>query len=175
LPFVSRLWFGEYFEYDLDADYWLTEVSGIPFGLMGEMLEKGGHPYRGMLYGMTTRMYGKYDPRPVWKLFDDFGIAESRMLGYWVEPSPVRTGHKKVLATTYVKDDRILIALASWATEDVEIQLDIRWGQLGVINSEAVTAFAPEIRGLQEYQEVDVNETIRIPKEMGLFILIKTG
>jgi len=37
------------------SDYWLTEVSGIPFGLMGEMLQDGGHPYRGMLYGMTAR------------------------------------------------------------------------------------------------------------------------
>ena len=32
-PYVSRLWFGEYFEYDLEPDYWITEVSGIPFGL----------------------------------------------------------------------------------------------------------------------------------------------
>jgi hypothetical protein len=30
-------------EYDKDEDYWLTEVSGIPFGLMGEMLQDGGH------------------------------------------------------------------------------------------------------------------------------------
>ncbi|NND70142.1 MAG: hypothetical protein HKN43_01045, partial [Rhodothermales bacterium] len=32
-PFISRLWFGEYFEYDLAPDYWMTEVSGLPFGL----------------------------------------------------------------------------------------------------------------------------------------------
>ena len=83
LPFVSRLWFGEYFEYDRDADYWLTEVSGLPFGLMGEMLQDGGHPYRGLLYGMTARMYGDVDPRPVWRMMGDFGIdwqSDARLL-----------------------------------------------------------------------------------------------
>ena len=61
-PYVSRLWFGEYFQYELEPDYWMTEVSGIPFGLTGEMLEKGGRPYHGLLYGMTTRVYHTYNP-----------------------------------------------------------------------------------------------------------------
>ena len=52
-PFISRLWFGEFFEYYLGEDYWLTEVSALPFSLMGEMLPDGGHPQPGMLYGMT--------------------------------------------------------------------------------------------------------------------------
>ena len=39
-PYIDRLWFGEYFDYDAPPDYWLVEISGIPFGLMGEMLEK---------------------------------------------------------------------------------------------------------------------------------------
>ncbi len=172
-PFVSRLWFGEYFEYDLDSDYWLTEVSGIPFGLMGEMLEKGGHSYRGMLYGMTTRMYGKFDPRAIWKLFDDFGIAESRMIGYWVKPNPVQTNQKHVLATTYLKQDQILIALASWAPDDVEIQLQIDWNQIGISNSESVTLTAPAIKGLQDYRDLNINDSILVPKEQGLFIVLK--
>ena len=78
-PFINRLWFGEYFEYDLGPDYWLTEVSGLPFGLTSEMLQDGGHPYRGMLYGMTTRMFGNFDPRPLWKLFDEVEIHKSKM------------------------------------------------------------------------------------------------
>lgn len=56
LPFIDRLWFGEYFDYNEGPDYWMTEVAGIPFGVMGEMLEGGGNPWRGMLYGMTSRM-----------------------------------------------------------------------------------------------------------------------
>ena len=98
-PFVSRLWFGEYFEYELEPDYWMTEVSGIPFGLTGEMLEKGGRPYHGLIYGMTTRVYHKYNPGNIWKIFDDFGISESRMIGYWVDYAPIKVDNTKVKCT----------------------------------------------------------------------------
>jgi len=57
-PYLDRLWFGEYFDYNSQPDYWLIEISGIPFGLMGEMLEKGGNPWRGMIYGMTPGCRG---------------------------------------------------------------------------------------------------------------------
>ncbi|HET8634176.1 MAG TPA: glycoside hydrolase domain-containing protein, partial [Gemmatimonadales bacterium] len=55
-PYIDRLWFGEYFDYNSPPDYWLVEMSGIPFGLMGEMLQDGGNPWRGMLFGMTARL-----------------------------------------------------------------------------------------------------------------------
>ncbi len=135
-PFISRLWFGEYFEYDLDEDYWMTEVSGLPFGLMGEMLQDGGHPYRGMLYGMTARKYGDVDPRPVWAMMNDFGIAESRMMGYWLDDTPVTTDHPRVLATTYVRPDGVLIALASWSEEDEVVGLSVDWEALGLVEGE---------------------------------------
>ena len=38
-PYVNRLWFGEGFKYDaMSPEQWLVECSGIPFGLMGDML-----------------------------------------------------------------------------------------------------------------------------------------
>ena len=38
-PYLDRLWFGESFDYENSApDFFLTEVSGIPFGLMGEIV-----------------------------------------------------------------------------------------------------------------------------------------
>ena len=90
-PYVDRLWFGEGFNYDEPPDYWLTEVSGIPYGLMGEMLQDGGNQWRGMLYGMTARMPWRGDVGPLWRLWDEFGIAEARMIGYWEKDCPVRT------------------------------------------------------------------------------------
>ncbi len=57
-PYVDRLWFGESFNYNDPPDYWLTEISGIPYGLMGEMLQDGGNKWRGMLYGMTGACRG---------------------------------------------------------------------------------------------------------------------
>ena len=74
LPYINSLWFGEGFNYNESPDYWLVEISGIPYGLTGEMLQDGGNRWRGMIYGMTTRLGWSGDPRPIWKFWDDFGI-----------------------------------------------------------------------------------------------------
>jgi hypothetical protein len=168
-PFITRLWFGEYFEYDLDEDYWMTEVSGLPFGLMGEMLQDGGHPYRGLLYGMTARKYGGVDPRPVWGMMNEFGIAESELKGYWLENAPVRTDHPRILATTYLRPGAALIALASWSDQDEVVRLDLDWEALGL--SDASRAFIPAVEGLQEEGEVDLSG-IRVPAGMGLWVMV---
>ena len=113
-------------------DFWLVEVSGIPFGLMGEMLQDGGNPWRGMVFGMTDRLPWAGDPRPLWKAWDAFGMADSRMVGYWVDARPVKTDHADVLATGYVREGRTMVALASWAKEQVDVKLAIDWAALGL-------------------------------------------
>ena len=168
-PFISRLWFGEYFDYDQGPEYWMTEVAGIPFGLMGEMLQDGGHPYRGMLYGMTARKYGNVDPRPVWAMMNDFGISESEMRGYWIDDAPVSTGRDDVLATAYVRRGRTLIALASWSEDDQVIDLSVDFSALGL--SPDVSVRAPEVLGLQEAATVEL-AALRVPAGQGLWIVL---
>ncbi len=172
-PFINRLWFGEYFDYDQDPAYWMTEVSGLPFGLMGEMLQDGGHPYRGMLYGMTSRLYGDTDPRPVWEMMNDFGIAGSEMKGYWLGDAPVRTDRPRILATTYLRPDRTLIALASWSDRDEVVSLTVNWEALGLHGSAArgFRAHTPAVEGLQEGAAVDLS-ALRIPAGQGLFVIV---
>jgi len=169
-PYMSRLWFGEYFEYKLPADYWMTEVSGLPFGLMGEMLQDGGHPYRGMLFGMTARLYGKTDPRPVWAMMNDFGIAESRMRGYWLKDTPVRTGNPDLLATTYLKPGGALIAIGSWSGRDERVSLKMDLAAMGL--SGTVRVYAPAVSGLQEFAEVDPAAVV-VPAGQGLFLRVE--
>jgi hypothetical protein len=173
LPYITRLWFGEYFEYDRDADYWLTEVSGLPFGLMGEMLQDGGHPYRGLLYGMTARIYGEVDPRPVWRMIDEFGIEESRLLGYWLDSTPVRTDRPGVVATTYLRPGAALIVLASWELDDVMVNLEIDWERLGVTASEGLSFVAPAVDGLQERATHPVEGPIPVPAAQGVFLRLE--
>jgi hypothetical protein len=168
-PYISRLWFGEYFEYDRDEDYWLTEVSGLPFGLMGEMLQDGGHPYRGLLYGMTARIYGDTDPRPVWRMMDEFGITDSRMLGYWLADPPATTDHPRVRATTYVRPDGLLIVLASWSGEAETVRVTLDPALLG---GAAVRAHAPAVEGLQDSADVDLAR-VRVPANQGLFVIVR--
>ena len=172
IPYISRLWFGEYFDYNADPDYWMTEVAGLPFGITGEMLEKGGHPYRGMVYGMTTRVYGNYDPSPLWHLFDDFGIADSQMKGYWVDDSPIKTNHKGIRTTSYVKGDNVLIAIGSWSDKDEYVTLNIDWKALG-LDKTKIKLTSPTIVGMQETNVYDVGKPVKVDKAQGLILILE--
>ena len=119
LPYTDRLWLGEYFDYDnTDTAYWLVEVSGIPFGLMGEMLEGGGNPWRGLVFGMTGRA-GAWTTGPCGPSWAEHGLADAPMTGHWAAEVPVRSSHPDVLATSWITPSGLVTALASWAPEAV--------------------------------------------------------
>ena len=171
-PYLDRLWFGEYFNYDFPPEFWLVEVSGIPYGLMGEMLEGGGNPWRGMLYGMTGRS-PRVDNGPLWKLWDSFGMQNSEMIGYWVKDNPVKTGSEKTLATVYSHmGDKALISLATWEDTDAKVKLSIDWAKLGLDPSK-VTLHAPAIENFQQEATWKPGDEIVVPKGKGLLIIAK--
>jgi hypothetical protein len=171
-PYINRLWFGEYFDPNSPADFWFIEMSGIPYGLMGEMLQDGGNRWRGMVYGMTSRMpYDGNDPSPIWKVWDDFKIQESDMIGYWSPRCPVKTDSKDILATAYVKQGKALISIASWAPDDANVRLSIDWRALGIDPARA-TLTAPEVNGFQPAVKFNPNESISVPKGKGWLLII---
>jgi hypothetical protein len=173
-PYLNRLWFGEYFDYEANSpDFFLTEVSGIPFGLMGEMLQGGGNQWRGMVYGMTNRMpwSDNADPRPIWKVWDDFGMEGSKMIGYWVENNPVKTSNPEVLATIYKKDKSVLVSIASWAADDTKVKLLINWKHLGIDRDKAIIT-APEIKNFQPAATFKDGEEITVQKGKGWLLVI---
>ncbi|MDP4130406.1 MAG: DUF6067 family protein, partial [Bacteroidota bacterium] len=176
-PYLNKLWFGESFQYDkMPPANWLVEVSGIPFGLMGDMLQGGGNPWRGMVYGMTVR-YPWYtegvncDPRAIWKIWDQFGIARSKMIGYWSKSNLIATSDSSVLATAYIKNDRMLIALASWAKDPVQVRLNINWNKIGWKPEESLTA--PAIENYQPAATFKRNELIPVNPTKGWLLIIK--
>jgi hypothetical protein len=148
LAYIDRIWIGEGRDYNTPPDYWMVEISGIPFGVMGEMLEHGGNPWRGMVYGMTGRLPYMADPRPIWEVWDDFGMAGSQMIGYWAPDCPVRTNSASVLATVYRKPNKSLVALASWAHQKVNCRLAFDVTKLGLDPAKARLR-APAIPGFQ--------------------------
>ncbi len=174
-PYLSRLWFGEYFDYEKNGpDFFMTEVSGIPFGLMGEMLEHGGNPWRGMIYGMTNRYpwSEEADPRPIWKFWDEFNMQGTEMIGYWSSNCPVKTDNEKVLATVYKKNGSALISIASWADGDTAVQLKIDWTKLGIDSAKA-TITAKAIQNFQPAKTFGVNETIPVEKGKGWLLIVQ--
>jgi hypothetical protein len=171
-PFLNRLWFGEYFDYNSAPDYWLTEISGIPFGLMGEMLQDNGNPWRGMVFGMTGRLPWAGDPRPLWKAFDAFGIQDSRMVGFWVENRPVKADRPDVLTTVYAKPGQAMVAIASWAKSKVDVKLSIDWKALGLDPAKA-TIVASAIDQFQEARSFGASDAIPVEPGKGWLLVIK--
>lgn len=171
-PYLDRLWFGEYFDYDFPPEFWLIEVSGIPYGLMGEMLEGGGNPWRGMVYGMTARS-PRVDNAPMWQFWDSFGMQHSEMIGYWVKDNPVKTNSDKTLATIYSHPgEKTLISLATWEEADAPVSLSIDWKALGLDPARA-TLHAPRIEGFQEEKTWRPGEEIVVPKGKGYLIVVE--
>ena len=130
LPYITQLYLGEGYRgiyKDGSPATWLVEYSGIPFGLTSGMYWQEMNRYRAMLYGST----GNHDSN-MWRFWDDVGIQNSEMIGYWKTNNPVKTGHRNVLATVYKMDDKAMVAMASWAKEEVTVTLQIDKRALGL-------------------------------------------
>lgn len=172
LPYIDRLWFGEYFDYDEPPEYWLVEVSGIPFGVMSEMLQDGGNPWRGMVFGMTGRMPRVKLNRAIWAFWDEFGLPDSDMIGWWSPACPVTVADDRVRCTVYVSDKRAILAVASWHGDDVAARLDIDFAALGIDPNRA-TLHAPTIPEFQEERLFVPDEPIPIEAGKGWLIVLE--
>jgi hypothetical protein len=184
-PYIDKVWFGEGFHYNnMSASGWLVESSGIPFGLMGDMLpqahNEGDSPWRGMLFGMTSRLgwildYAngiRTDPTPIWKVQDEFGIADARMVGFWDEKPLVTTSERDVLATAYIREGKMLISLASWAKErkNIRLRLDLRAAGIAPDN---VKLRVPAIHDFQPAREFGINEPIPVDPAKGWLLVVE--
>jgi len=178
LPWCDSVWFGEGYDYGSQPDYWLVEISGIPFGLSGEMLQGGGNLWRGMLYyGMANRLgWGEQSrPEALWRFWDESGIAAMEMLGYWDPRCPVQTNCDQVLATVYVGERGAVIALASWAGEEVTCRLQI--GGDAWRGSAQVELRAPAIEGFQDEARfaAGARNEVQVPVAPGRGWLLTVG
>lgn len=191
-PFIDKIWFGESFNYSqMPSANWLVEVSGIPFGLMGDMLQLGGNQWLGMVFGMTNRLGwitdGIYcDPTNIWEVWDKFGIADARMVGYWDQNPIVTTSNENVCATAYVKDKSIpasvppgggiktnnngmLVSLGNWANEAVSVKLTIDFSKIN-LDPKEIKIRAPFIKDFQEEQIFRLDEELTIDAKKGLIL-----
>ena len=170
-PYIDRIWFGESFKYDqMDSDTRFVTFSGIPFGQMGEMLQGGGNPWLGAVYGTTRRWYGKgslaENPGAIWKAWADFGIEDARMSGYWEGSAFVKTDSPDVKATAFLRGGKALIAVGNFSTKPrtVHLKIDGRW--LGN-RAQTMKLEARPIPGFQEARSFRIGEPIPIPPKRG--------
>lgn len=170
-PYIDSLWFGECFEPSETPDFWLVEMSGICFGLTSEMLWKDGNPWRGMVYGMTGRVPETQEPVHMWKVWDQFGIQDSEMIGYWVPNCPVRIDHKDILATVYKKKYKTIVSVASWAKKPVNVTLQIDFKALGLCRQKT-RLYLPPIPDFQDEAVFSPTDAMLIQPGKGYLISI---
>ncbi|MCY2996090.1 MAG: DUF6067 family protein [Planctomycetota bacterium] len=169
-PYYHRLWHGEGFNAThTAADTMLVEMSGIPFGLLGEMLD-APNPWRGMVFGMTTRLGWSGNPRPIWKFWNEFGLQGTELLGWWNPACPVKTDQPNVLATVYRKPGKSLIALASWALGKTRVKLVVDWPALG-LDPRKTTLWAPAVEAFQPEAVFAVDSPLPVPPGQGWLLV----
>ena len=173
LAYVDSCWIGEGFNYGYGPEFWLTELSGIPFGMPNAMLQFGGNPWRGMLYGMTASYIENHNciADVMWKFWDEFGIQDTRMIGYWDRNCPVKTGREDVLATVYRKEGASLISIASWAEKAESVRLRIDWEALGIAGDKA-RIHAPPIPGFQNAELFEEPWDIPVAPARGWLLVV---
>lgn len=169
LPYVDRTWIGEGFSADNPLDFWMVEMSGIPFGLMSETLD-AQNVFRGMIYGMLPRLPWSGNPVPFWHLWDDFGMKDAVMRGYWDERCPVKTDNASIPATVYINGDKALLVLANWTDVPQAANITLDENLLGFKPSSYVL---PEIADTQSGEKISSLTRCEIPGRSGMFILME--
>lgn len=130
--------------------------------------------YRGMLFGSTGR-FGCANPTSMWRFWDEFGIQNSDMVGWWEPESPVQlhgevTG---VLATSYViPGNATLVAIASWAAQNTSVTLDVNWSALGLKPGAVRRVTATAIPGFQDAREWGVADHIEVAPAKGWLLVL---
>jgi len=173
LPYFDLVWIGEGRDYNRAPDHWLIEVSGIPFGLAGQMLEGGGNPWRGMVYGITNRAgWVGNTPSEMWKFWDEYRIADKIMIGYWDKDCPVKCSNTEVKASIFKNADAVIISVANWTDTDQRCSLNVNWKKLEMDPS-SCEVFIPEIKDFQTMQKSVVFTNMNIPGKKGYVIIIR--
>lgn len=172
-PFLDSLWIGEGYPYKkLSPEYLLTEVSGIPYGQTSQLLEGGGDPFIGMLFAMNNRYgWGVKNARHIYKLWDDFGIQNSEMRGWWHSKNPVKTGSEDVKATVYLNKGRALLCMFNFGRKAVRVVPKIDVELLGF---SPVSAVKPHIKTVQTGGRVHLKKGVFLPPKKGTIIMLNS-
>ena len=169
LPYVDRTWIGEGFTENNSLDFWLVEMSGIPFGLLSETLD-ARNQYRGLVFGMLPRLPWSGNPVPLWNLWDQFGMKDAKMFGYWDKNNPVKSDNASLPATVYVNGKKAMIVIANWTDMPQQAKITIDETALGF----KPTKFSePEIRNLQWGRKISGLNHCEIIGRGGLVVLLE--
>lgn len=172
LPFIDSMWIGEDFDMSKSsADFIMTEMSAIPFGLTSQMLGGAKNLYVGLLYAMNFRYKWSDYTYEMYRLWNNFKIEESKMFGYWHSKNPVKTGNENVKCTTYLKNNTAMLCIYNFSEEKEYINLNINEELLGFKCSDLLRM--PEIVGYQQEGDVLLSERIETNARGGIVLYVE--
>lgn len=173
LPYLDLVWIGEGRDYNRDPNHWLVEVSGLPFGLPGQMLEGGGNPWRGMVYGITNRSgWTGTKPDELWKFWDQYQFKDKELIGYWDKRCPVNADNEHIRASVFQGKQESVIAIANWSKEAQQTSVQIDWAALGYDASQC-TISMPYVKDFQDEQPLQSLSAVHVPGGKGFLIVVK--
>ncbi|MEQ6119873.1 glycoside hydrolase domain-containing protein [Reichenbachiella sp. MALMAid0571] len=173
LPYFDLAWIGEGRDYNRLPDHWLVEVSGIPFGITGQMLQDGGNAWRGMVYGITNRAgWTEKVPKHLWEFFDQYSIDDHELIGYWQKDCPVRCSNPMIKSSVFYSEDQLIISVANWNENDEKTAIALDWKGMG-LNSANFEMSIPAITDFQEESTRVSLEKMIVPGKKGYLIVLK--
>lgn len=172
LPILDSIVFADGFSYGAGPDYYLVELSGVPFGVNASFYTD--EPYKSLLYGVLPQM-SKEDRGldNLWKYCDSFGLEESTFTGYWQSPSPLEIEDKNILASVYKKDSQLLIVVVNWGSLNWSLTLGSKDMKRLGLDPERSLIRMPEIPGLQTGSKFSSIVTHMLVPGEGALLLIQ--
>lgn len=171
LPLLDSIVFADGFSYGAGPDYYLVELSGVPFGVNASFYTD--MPFKSLLYGTLPQMR-KEDKglENLWKFCDSFGLEESTFTGYWESPFPLEIEDKDILASVYKKGSQALIVVVHWGSLNWSLTLGSKDMKRLGLDPERSLIGMPEIPGLQTGSKFSsiVTHTLA-PGEGALFLI----
>ena len=137
------------------------------------MLEGGGNPWRGMVYGITNRAgWIKNSPEYLWKFFDEYHFSEREMIGYWEKDCPIHTGNSNLVASVFKGPDDVVIAIGNWSDKNQPFNLRVDWNSLG-IDADKCSIIIPGIKEFQNEAITAPDKPVMIEGGKGILIVFK--
>lgn len=169
MPYIDRTWIGEGFNQHHTPDFWLVEMSGIPFGLLSETLD-AVNQFKGLSFGMLPRLPWSGNPVPAWKMFDEFGTDGIKIHGFWDSDCPVMTDNSSLTATVYTNGNKALVIIANWSELPQKAKITINEASLGFKPSHISL---PEVRNLQWGGNLKSFDKCEILGRSGMIVLLE--
>jgi len=106
----------------------------------------------------------------LWKIWDEFGMKDARMFGYWDSRCPVKTGNDNLPATVFVNGDKALVVIANWSDLPQNGELMVDENLLGFTPSKASL---PQIDYTQWGDRFNLEQKYEILGRNGLLIMLE--